>query len=83
MYKTDRKERLVACRDLAKCLNERGMCHGQLSQHNEAWEDYEEAVALLEDPEAPSSAVRKRSQICTNSPPFARTDCAQIAKLSP
>ena len=35
------------------------MCHGQLSQHNEAWEDYEEAVALLEDPEAPSSAVRK------------------------
>ena len=42
------------------------MCHGQLSQHNEAWEDYEEAVALLEDPEAPSSAVRKRSH-------FART----------
>ena len=36
------------------------MCHGQLSQHNEAWEDYEEAVALLEDPEAPSSAVPKR-----------------------
>ena len=46
------------------------MCHGQLSQHNEAWEDYEEAVALLEDPEAPSSAVRKRSHICTNSPPI-------------
>ena len=49
------------------------MCHGQLSQHNEAWEDYEEAVALLEDPEAPSSAVRNSRHICTSCPPFART----------
>ena len=51
------------------------MCHGQLSQHNEAWEDYEEAVALLEDPEAPSSAVRNNRHICTNRPPFARPVC--------
>ena len=43
--------------DLAKCLNERGMCHGQLEQQEEAYEDYVAAIDLLEDPDATGAAV--------------------------
>ena len=68
-HRTD--PRAFGClQDLAKCLNERGMCHGQLSQHNEAWEDYEEAVALLGTPRsqlgrAQTATFARPSAICT------------------
>eukprot|EP01047_Picozoa_sp_COSAG01_P114637 COSAG01_NODE_43300_length_431_cov_0.768072_1_plen_81_part_00 len=35
--------------DQAQCLNERGMCHGALNQHDEALADYDAAIAVAKD----------------------------------